>query len=48
PIALNDGTTRSFVQDGDTMILTGHAAGDGYRIGFGACAGTILPAKPTP
>ena len=48
PIALNDGTTRSFVQDGDTMILTGHAAGDGYRIGFGACAGTILPANPTP
>ena len=47
PITLNDGTTRSFVHDGDTMILSGHAAGDGYRIGFGACAGTILPAKPT-
>jgi len=46
PITLSDGTTRSFVEDGDTMILTGHAQGDGYRIGFGACAGTILPAKP--
>ena len=47
PIPLKDGTTRSFIEDGDTMILTGHAQGDDYRIGFGACAGKILPAKPT-
>ena len=46
PITLQDGTTRSFIEDGDTMILTGHAQGDDYRIGFGACAGKILPAKP--
>jgi fumarylacetoacetase len=46
PITLKDGTTRSFIEDGDTMILTGHAQGDDYRIGFGACAGKILPAKP--
>jgi fumarylacetoacetase len=45
PITLSDGTTRSFIEDGDTMILTGHAQGPDYRIGFGACAGTILPAK---
>ncbi len=48
PITLMDGSTRSFVEDGDTMILTGHAQGDGYRIGFGACAGTILPAVDFP
>ncbi len=48
PITLTDGTTRTFIEDGDTMILTGHAQGEGYRIGFGACAGTILPAKPFP
>ena len=46
PITLQDGTTRSFIEDSDTMILTGHAQGDDYRIGFGACAGKILPAQP--
>lgn len=44
PIALQDGATRCFVEDGDTLTLTGHAQGDGYRIGFGACAGKVLPA----
>ena len=48
PITLQDGSTRSFLEDGDTMILTGHAQGDGFRIGFGACAGRILPAKQFP
>ncbi|MGJ8626071.1 MAG: fumarylacetoacetase [Sulfitobacter sp.] len=48
PITLADGSERSFLQDGDTMILTGHATGDGYRIGFGACSGKILPAKTFP
>lgn len=46
PMTLADGSTRSFVEDGDTVILTGHAQGPDYRIGFGACSGTILPAKP--
>ncbi len=45
PITLQDGSTRSFIEDGDTIILTGHAQGAEYRIGFGACAGKILPAK---
>lgn len=44
PITLADGQQRSFVEDGDTLTLTGHAQGDGYRVGFGACAGTIVPA----
>jgi fumarylacetoacetase len=48
PIILSDGSTRSFIEDGDTMILTGHALGDGYRIGFGTCTGTILPALKFP
>ena len=46
---LNIGTlTRSFLEDGDTITLRGAAIGDGYRIGFGACEGTILPALPDP
>ena len=48
PITLADSSERSFINDGDTMILTGHAAGDGYRIGFGACSGKILPAIQYP
>ncbi|PUB12401.1 fumarylacetoacetate hydrolase [Yoonia sediminilitoris] len=43
PITLGD-QTRRFIEDGDRLTLTGHAQGDGYRVGFGACTGTILPA----
>ncbi len=45
PIALPGGETRSFIEDGDTLTLHGAAQGDGYRIGFGPCSGTILPAR---
>ncbi|NUH66591.1 fumarylacetoacetase [Sulfitobacter sp. S0837] len=44
PITLADGSTRSFVEDGDTLTLTGHAQGDGFRVGFGSCSGKIRPA----
>jgi len=40
--------TRTFIEDGDTLTLLGHAQGDGFRIGFGDCAGTILPAVEFP
>ncbi|MFZ3584606.1 fumarylacetoacetase [Loktanella sp. DJP18] len=45
PITLADGGARTFIEDGDTLTLTGHALGDGYRVGFGHCTGTILPAR---
>ena len=44
PLKLDTGETRSFLEDGDTVTLYGHAQGNGYRIGFGNCKGTILPA----
>jgi len=44
PIAI-DGGMRTFIEDGDTLTLRGHAQGDGYRIGFGECSGTLLPAR---
>ncbi len=44
PLTLNDGQTRTFIEDGDTLTLSGWAQGDGYKIGFGECTGTILPA----
>ncbi|MDT0683203.1 fumarylacetoacetase [Roseicyclus sp. F158] len=42
------GSPRTFIEDGDTLTLRGHAQGDGYRVGFGACTGTILPAPDFP
>jgi fumarylacetoacetase len=39
---------RTFLQDGDRLTLRGAAQGDGYRIGFGDCTGTILPAHADP
>lgn len=46
PISLDTGEERRFLEDGDTLTLSGHALGDGYRIGFGACSGVIEPALP--
>jgi fumarylacetoacetase len=47
PLRLHNGETRSFLEDGDTVILRGHCERAGFRrIGFGDCTGTILPALP--
>ncbi|MEL6563453.1 MAG: fumarylacetoacetase [Pseudomonadota bacterium] len=48
PLTLDTGETRTFLEDGDTLTLAGHANGDGYRIGFGTCTGTILAALTNP
>jgi fumarylacetoacetase len=45
PMHLRDGTQRTFIEDGDTVIMKGHAEKDGVRIGFGECRGKILPAN---
>ncbi|HEX7537804.1 MAG TPA: fumarylacetoacetase [Dermatophilaceae bacterium] len=46
PLTLDDGSTRAFLQDGDTVTVTGWAPGpDGSRIGLGEVAGTIAPAR---
>jgi len=45
PLAVGDGETRSFLQDGDTVILRASCQRAGTRrIGFGDCSGTVLPA----
>ena len=48
PLTLDSGETRTFLEDGDTLALTGAAKGDGYTIGFGSCSGTVLPALEDP
>lgn len=46
PVQLPDGDTRTFLQDGDSVVLRGWCEKAGAaRIGFGECWGTLLPAK---
>lgn len=45
PVKLADGTQRSFINDGDTVIMRGHAMGNGVKIGFGEVRTKVLPAK---
>lgn len=47
PIEITGGT-RSFIEDGDTIVMSGHAQGDGFKIGFGECRGTTLAALDNP
>ncbi|MGY1821012.1 fumarylacetoacetase [Geodermatophilus sp. SYSU D00079] len=45
PLTLADGTTRTFLEDGDEVTITATAPGpDGTRIGFGEVSGRIEPA----
>ena len=45
PFTLETGETRSFIEDGDTLVLRGAAHGDGFRVGFGECTGQVCPAQ---
>jgi len=46
PIELPGGSTRTMLEDGDTLTLRGRAMAEGFvSIGFGPCSGTIHPAK---
>jgi len=40
-IPLNDGSTRTYLEDGDTVTLRGYGEKDGLRIGFGEVIGTV-------
>eukprot|EP00814_Leptocylindrus_danicus_P009677 CAMPEP_0116013970 /NCGR_PEP_ID=MMETSP0321-20121206/6021_1 /TAXON_ID=163516 /ORGANISM="Leptocylindrus danicus var. danicus, Strain B650" /LENGTH=750 /DNA_ID=CAMNT_0003483577 /DNA_START=200 /DNA_END=2452 /DNA_ORIENTATION=+ len=44
------GHTRTFLRDGDAVIMKGFAGGGSgqCRVGFGECIGTVLPAKTNP
>ena len=44
PLLLSSGEQRTFLQDGDCVILRGRCRAPGARgIGFGECRGTVLP-----
>jgi len=44
PFKLPDGETRKWLEDRDTLTITGWCEGDSYRVGFGEVTGRILPA----
>ncbi|RKR45285.1 fumarylacetoacetase [Paraburkholderia sp. BL17N1] len=46
PVTLNTGEKRSYVEDGDAIILRGYCEKAGFaRIGFGESRGEVLPAQ---
>jgi len=45
PIEMNDGSTRKFINDNDTVIMRGYCEKNGARIGFGEVKTKLLPAK---
>jgi fumarylacetoacetase len=45
PVSLPSGETRTFLADGDEVIIKGYCEREGHRrIGFGECRGRITPA----
>ncbi|CAG8563708.1 8727_t:CDS:10 [Diversispora eburnea] len=38
-----NGNKRTFIEDGDEILLTGYCTNENYLIGFGECIGKILP-----
>jgi len=46
PVALPNGESRTYLEDGDAVVIRGWCEKDGaVRIGFGECWGTVLPAR---
>jgi fumarylacetoacetase len=45
PLRLPTGEERRFLEDGDTVVMTGWCDGPGYRVGFGEVRGRVLPAR---
>jgi len=46
PLKLPNGEMRKWLEDGDTLTITGWCEGDGYRVGFGEVSGRVLPSAP--
>ncbi len=47
PIVFANGESRTWLQDGDSIILRGYCRREGFRrIGFGECRGTVMPSHP--
>jgi len=45
PLDLPGGDKRTFLEDGDSLVMRGWCQGDGYRVGFGEVEGTVRAAR---
>ncbi len=45
PLKLPNDESRKWLEDGDTLAITGWCQGDDYRVGFGEVSGRVLPAS---
>ena len=45
PVELAHGVARTFLEDGDSLVMRGWCQGAGYRVGFGEVEGTIVAAE---
>ena len=45
PLELSGGVKRTFLEDGDSLVMRGWCQGDGFRVGFGEVEGTIVAAE---
>ena len=45
PVEMPDGSSRKFINDGDTVIMRGSANNQKIKIGFGEVSTLVLPAK---
>lgn len=43
PVILAENVSRTFLQDGDEVVLSGVCKGNGITVGFGECRGRIKP-----
>ena len=44
PLELASGVKRTFLEDGDSLVMRGWCQGNGFRVGFGEVEGTIVAA----
>jgi fumarylacetoacetase len=44
PLKLTNGSERTFIEDGDSIVMRGFALKENIRIGFGECRGKCMPA----
>ena len=45
PIPMRDGTTRTFIEDHDTVLMRAYAGDKDHRVGFGNVQTLVLPSK---
>lgn len=45
PIGFEENITRTYIEDGDEVIMRAFCQGQDFRVGFGDCSGVVIPSK---